>query len=115
MLQLIAGLRTNVSSLQRRLFLQNRAERPEGAVKLRGAATGKPTSSFFRAASTVAPPRTIGLDYLQDHLPGRFPAAAFGVFVAPYPYAYKLGMSDTQTADYFSGLRRTPALANLSG
>jgi 4-aminobutyrate aminotransferase len=101
MLELIAELRQVVNPAIDGFFFSNSgAEALEGAVKLARAATGKPNIIVFsgsfhgRTAGTMAltTSKTI---YRSGYMP--LPA---GVFVALYPYAYKLGMSEEKTSEY---------------
>jgi 4-aminobutyrate aminotransferase len=104
MLQLIEELRKIVPpSIDGFFFSNSGAEALEGAVKLARAATGKPnvivfTGSFHGRTAGAMALTTSKTIYRSGYQP--LPA---GVFVSPYPYAYKLGMTDARTTEYCLG------------
>ncbi len=101
MMELIEELRTVVPPTIDGFFFSNSgAEAVEGAVKLARAATGKPnvivfSGSFHGRTSGAMALTTSKTIYRSGYQP--LPA---GVFVTPYPYAYKLGMTDAKTSEY---------------
>jgi 4-aminobutyrate aminotransferase len=101
MMQLIEQLRTIVPpSIDGFFFSNSGAEAVEGALKLARNATGRNSVIVFsgsfhgRTAGTMAL-TTSKTVYKMGHqlLPS-------GVYVAPYPYAYRLGMSEEQACEY---------------
>jgi 4-aminobutyrate aminotransferase len=101
MLQLIAELRTVVpSSIDGFFFSNSGAEALEGAVKLARAATGKPNIIVFQGSFHGRTAGTMALTTSKTIYRAGFQPLPAGVFVAPYPYGYKLGLSDTQTSEY---------------
>jgi 4-aminobutyrate aminotransferase len=101
MLQLIAELRTVVpTSIDGFFFSNSGAEALEGAVKLARAATGKPNIIVFQGSFHGRTAGTMALTTSKTIYRAGFQPLPAGVFVAPYPYAYKLGLSDTQTSEY---------------
>lgn len=101
MLRMIEELRTIVPPEIDGFFFSNSgAEAVEGALKLARSATGRQavivfTGSFHgRTAQTMMLTTSkTGYKGNSQHLPG-------GVYVAPFPYAYKLGMTEEQAAAY---------------
>jgi 4-aminobutyrate aminotransferase len=101
MMQLIEELRTVVPpSVDGFFFSNSGAEAVEGAMKLARNATGRNSVIVFsgsfhgRTAGTMAL-TTSKTAYKMGHqlLPS-------GVYVAPFPYAYRLGMSEDQACEY---------------
>jgi 4-aminobutyrate aminotransferase len=104
MMELIAELRQIVDPAIDGFFFSNSgAEALEGAVKLARAASGKPNIIVFsgsfhgRTAMTMAL-TTSKIVYRNGYQP--LPA---GVFVTPYPYAYKLGMTEAKASEFCLG------------
>ncbi len=101
MLRLIEELRTIVHpSIDGFFFSNSGAEAVEGAIKLARSATGRHavivfTGSFHgRTAQTMMLTTSkTGYKGVSQHLPG-------GVYVAPFPYAFKLGMSEEKASQY---------------
>ena len=101
MIQLAEELLTIVPAPLDSFFFSNSgAEIIEGAVKLARAATKRPNVIVFQgsfhgrtnAAMALTTSKTIYRAGYQPLVPG--------IFVAPYPYAYKYGWDETATADY---------------
>jgi 4-aminobutyrate aminotransferase len=101
MLQLIEELRKVVHpSIDGFFFSNSGAEALEGAVKLARAATGKPNVIVFQGSFHGRTGLTMALTTSKTIYRSGFQPLPAGVFVAPYPYAYKLGMSEAQTSEY---------------
>jgi 4-aminobutyrate aminotransferase len=101
MLGLIAELRQIVHpSIDGFFFSNSGAEALEGAVKLARAATGKPNVIVFQGSFHGRTAGTMALTTSKTIYRSGFQPLPAGVFVAPYPYAYKLGMSEEQTSQY---------------
>ena len=101
MLQLIAELRMVVPpSIDGFFFSNSGAEALEGAVKLARAATGKPNIIVFQGSFHGRTGLTMALTTSKTIYRAGFQPLPAGVFVAPYPYAYKLGLSEAQTSEY---------------
>jgi 4-aminobutyrate aminotransferase len=101
MMQLIEELRTIVPpSIDGFFFSNSGAEAVEGAVKLARNATGKNAVIVFsgsfhgRTAGTMALTTSKTVYKMGPQL---LPS---GVYVAPYPYAYRLGMSEQQACQF---------------
>jgi 4-aminobutyrate aminotransferase len=101
MMQLIEELRTIVHPSMDGFFFSNSgAEALEGAVKLARAATGKPNIIVFAGSFHGRTAGTMALTTSKTIYRSGFQPLPAGVFVAPYPYAYKLGMSEEKTTEY---------------
>jgi 4-aminobutyrate aminotransferase len=101
MMELITELRTIVHpSIDSYFFSNSGAEALEGAVKLARAATGKPNIIVFQGSFHGRTGLTMALTTSKTIYRSGFQPLPAGVFVAPYPYAYKLGMSEQQTSEY---------------
>jgi 4-aminobutyrate aminotransferase len=101
MMELIAELRTIVPPAIDGFFFSNSgAEALEGAVKLARAATGKPNIIVFSGSFHGRTAGTMALTTSKTIYRSGFQPLPAGVFVAPYPYAYKLGLSEDQTTRY---------------
>jgi 4-aminobutyrate aminotransferase len=115
MMQLIEELRTVVpSSIDGFFFSNSGAEAIEGAVKLARAATGKPniivfSGSFHGRTSGAMALTTSKTIYRSGYQP--LPA---GVFVAPYPYTYKLKMTEEKASEYCLGALEELLLSQTS-
>lgn len=101
MMQLIEELRTIVPpSIDGFFFSNSGAEAVEGAVKLARNATGKNAVIVFsgsfhgRTAGTMALTTSKTVYKMGPQL---LPS---GVYVAPYPYAYRLGMGEEQACQF---------------
>jgi 4-aminobutyrate aminotransferase len=101
MMELIAELRKIVHpSMDSYFFSNSGAEALEGAVKLARAATGKPNIIVFQGSFHGRTGLTMALTTSKTIYRSGFQPLPAGVFVSPYPYAYKLGMSEQQTTEY---------------
>ena len=101
MMQLIEELRKVVHpSIDGFFFSNSGAEALEGAVKLARAATGKPNIIVFQGSFHGRTGMTMALTTSKTIYRSGFQPLPAGVFVSPYPYAYKLGMSEAQTSEY---------------
>jgi 4-aminobutyrate aminotransferase len=101
MMQLIEELRQVVHpSIDGFFFSNSGAEALEGAVKLARAATGKPDIIVFQGSFHGRTGLTMALTTSKTIYRSGFQPLPAGVFVAPYPYAYKLGMDEAQTSEY---------------
>ena len=101
MLKLIAELKQIVpSSINSFFFSNSGAEAVEGAVKLARAATGKPNIIVFSGSFHGRTAGTMALTTSKTIYRSGFQPLPAGIFVAPYPYSYKLGMTEEQTSDY---------------
>jgi 4-aminobutyrate aminotransferase len=101
MMELIAELRSIVHpSMDSYFFSNSGAEAVEGAVKLARAATGRPNVIVFQGSFHGRTAGTMALTTSKTIYRAGFQPLPAGVFVVPYPYAYKLGMSEEQTTEY---------------
>jgi len=101
MMELIAELRTIVPPAIDGFFFSNSgAEALEGAVKLARAVTGKPNIIVFSGSFHGRTAGTMALTTSKTIYRSGFQPLPAGVFVAPYPYAYRLGMNEEQTTQY---------------
>jgi 4-aminobutyrate aminotransferase len=101
MLQLIAELKQVVHpSINSFFFSNSGAEAVEGAVKLARAATGKTNIIVFSGSFHGRTAGTMALTTSKTIYRSGFQPLPAGIFVAPYPYSYKLGMTEEQTTNY---------------
>jgi 4-aminobutyrate aminotransferase len=101
MLKLIEELRTIVHpSIDGFFFSNSGAEAVEGAVKLARAATGKQAVIVFTGSFHGRTAGTMALTTSKTGYKGVAQVLPSGVYVAPYPYAYKLGMTEAQASDF---------------
>jgi 4-aminobutyrate aminotransferase len=101
MLQLVAELRTVVHPSMDGFFFSNSgAEALEGAVKLARAATAKPNIIVFQGSFHGRTAGTMALTTSKTIYRAGFQPLPAGVFVSPYPYAYKFGLNETLTTQY---------------
>jgi len=101
MMELIAELRTIVQPAIDGFFFSNSgAEALEGAVKLARAVTGKPNIIVFSGSFHGRTAGTMALTTSKTIYRSGFQPLPAGVFVTPYPYAYKLGMNEARTTQY---------------
>ncbi|HEX7621643.1 MAG TPA: aminotransferase class III-fold pyridoxal phosphate-dependent enzyme [Anaerolineales bacterium] len=101
MMELIEELRKVVpSSIDGFFFSNSGAEAVEGAVKLARAATGKPNIIVFSGSFHGRTAGAMALTTSKTIYRSGYQPLPSGVFVAPYPYAYKLGMTDGKTSEY---------------
>ncbi len=101
MLRLIAELRQIVPpSIDGFFFSNSGAEAVEGAVKLARAVTGKPNIIVFSGSFHGRTAGTMALTTSKTIYRAGYGPLPSGVFVAPYPYPLRLGMSEEQAAQY---------------
>ncbi|MBO9368026.1 MAG: aminotransferase class III-fold pyridoxal phosphate-dependent enzyme [Chloroflexi bacterium] len=101
MLRLIQELRQIVPSPIDGFFFSNSgAEAVEGAVKLARAATGKQNIIVFSGSFHGRTAGTMALTTSKTIYRAGFGPLPSGVFVAPFPYAFRLGMSEEQASQY---------------
>jgi 4-aminobutyrate aminotransferase len=101
MLRLIEELRTIVHPSMDGFFFSNSgAEAVEGALKLARAASGKQAVIVFTGSFHGRTAGTMALTTSKTAYKGMAQLLPSGVYVAPYPYAYKLGMTEAEASDY---------------
>ncbi len=101
MLQLIEELRSIVPPPIDGFFFSNSgAEAVEGAVKLARAATGKQNIIVFSGSFHGRTAGTMALTTSKTIYRAGFGPLPSGVFVAPFPYAFRLGMNEEQASAY---------------
>lgn len=101
MLQLIEELRQIAPpSIDGFFFSNSGAEALEGAVKLARAATGKQNIIVFSGSFHGRTAGTMALTTSKTIYRAGFGPLPSGVFVAPFPYAFRLGMSEEQASAY---------------
>jgi 4-aminobutyrate aminotransferase len=101
MLQLIEELRTIVHpSIDGFFFSNSGAEAVEGAVKLARAATGKPNIIVFSGSFHGRTSGTMALTTSKTIYRSGYQPLPAGVFVAPFPYAFRLGMEDEKASQF---------------
>ena len=115
MLQLIEQLRKVVPPPIDSFFFSNSgAEALEGAVKLARAATGKPNIIVFSGSFHGRTAGAMALTTSKTIYRSGYQPLPAGVFVAPYPYAYKLGLNDSQTTEVCLGALEELLLSQTS-
>jgi len=101
MLKLIEELRQIVPpSIDGFFFSNSGAEAVEGAVKLARAATGRPNIIVFSGSFHGRTAGTMALTTSKTVYRAGFGPLPSGVFVAPFPYAFRLGMTEEQVTTY---------------
>ena len=101
MLQLIEELRQIAPpSIDGFFFSNSGAEALEGAVKLARAATGKQNIIVFSGSFHGRTAGTMALTTSKTIYRAGFGPLPSGVFVAPFPYAFRLGMTEEQASQY---------------
>ncbi len=101
MLELIRELRTIVPpGIDGFFFSNSGAEAIEGAVKLARSATGKPNIIVFSGSFHGRTAGTMALTTSKTIYRAGFGPLPAGVFVSPYPYAFRLGLSEEKAAAY---------------
>jgi 4-aminobutyrate aminotransferase len=101
MLELIDELRKILpTSIDGYFFSNSGAEALEGAVKLARAATGKPNVIVFSGSFHGRTAGTMALTTSKTIYRSGYQPLPAGVFVAPYPYAYRLGMTEEKVTDF---------------
>ncbi len=101
MLSLIEELRRIVPSPMDGFFFSNSgAEAVEGAVKLARAATGKQNIIVFSGSFHGRTAATMALTTSKTIYRAGFGPLPAGAFVAPFPYAFRLGMSEEKASAF---------------
>ncbi|MGD2142844.1 MAG: aminotransferase class III-fold pyridoxal phosphate-dependent enzyme [Anaerolineae bacterium] len=81
-------------------FSNSGAEAVEGAVKLAKHATGKPNVIVFQGSFHGRTAMTMALTTSKTIYRVGYQPLPAGVFVAPYPYAYRYGWSPAETTEF---------------
>jgi 4-aminobutyrate aminotransferase len=101
MLQLIEEVRKVVPpSIDGFFFSNSGAEAIEGAVKLARAATGKQNVIVFSGSFHGRTVGTMALTTSKTIYRAGYGPLPSGVFVAPFPYAFHLGLTEEQASQY---------------
>jgi len=104
LLELVEELRPVVpEGLDSFFFSNSGAEAVEGAVKLARHATGKPNVIVFQGSFHGRTALTMALTTSKTVYRVGYQPLPAGVFVAPYPYAYRYGWDDERTVDFCLG------------
>jgi len=100
-LDLIEELRTVVPpGLDGFFFSNSGAEAVEGAIKLARQATGRPNVIVFQGSFHGRTVGTMSLTTSKTIYRAGYQPLMPGVFVAPYPYAFRYGWDDEQTSQW---------------
>jgi 4-aminobutyrate aminotransferase len=100
MLSLVGELQTVVPPALDSFFFSNSgAEAVEGAVKLCKHATGRQNVIVFSGSFHGRTHLTMAMTTSKTVYRVGYQPLVPGIFVAPYPYAYRLGMEETQAAE----------------
>ncbi len=101
MLELVRALLPIVPpSIDSFFFSNSGAEAVEGAVKLARHATGRTNIIVFQGSFHGRTASTMALTTSKTIYRAGYQPLPPGVFVAPYPYAYRYGWSDAQTTKW---------------
>jgi 4-aminobutyrate aminotransferase len=101
MLQLIEELRKIVPpSIDSFYFANSGAEALENAVKIARAATGRQNVIVFNGSFHGRTAMTMALTTSKTGYRTGFGPLPAGIFVSPFPYAFRLGMSEEQASAY---------------
>ena len=101
LLRLAEGLREVVPpSLDTFFFSNSGAEAVEGAVKLARHATGRPNIIVFQGSFHGRTNQTMAMTTSKTIYRKHYQPLAAGVFVAPYPYAYRYGWEPEETSQW---------------
>jgi 4-aminobutyrate aminotransferase len=104
MLELVEQLRPIVHpTIDGFFFTNSGAEAVEGAVKLARHATGRTNIIVFQGSFHGRTVGTMSLTTSKTVYRVGYQPLMPGVFVAPYPYAYKYGWSEAQTTEWCLG------------
>ncbi|MGZ6346369.1 MAG: aspartate aminotransferase family protein [Anaerolineales bacterium] len=115
MLELIEQLRMIVHpSIDGFFFANSGAEAIEGAVKLARAVTGKPNVIVFSGSFHGRTQGAMALTTSKTIYRSGYQPLPAGVFVSPYPYAYKLGLTEAKTTEYCLGALEELLLSQTS-
>lgn len=101
LLELVDALRTILPPEMDGFFFSNSgAEAVEGAVKLARMATGRPNIVVFQGSFHGRTTGTMALTTSKTVYRAGYQPLMAGVFVAPYPYAYRYGWDAEQTSQW---------------
>lgn len=101
MLELVEELRTIVHpSLDAFFFSNSGAEAIEGAIKLARMATGRPNVIVFQGSFHGRTAGTMSLTTSKTIYRAGYQPLMPGVFVAPFPYAFRYGWDDETTSQW---------------
>jgi 4-aminobutyrate aminotransferase len=101
MLELVSELKTVVNpTLDGFFFTNSGAEAVEGAIKLARHSTGRTNIIVFQGSFHGRTVGTMSLTTSKTIYRAGYQPLMAGVFVAPYPYSYRFGWSDDQTAQW---------------
>jgi 4-aminobutyrate aminotransferase len=101
LLQLVEELRGIVAPSMDGFFFSNSgAEAVEGAIKLARMATGKPNVIVFQGSFHGRTVGTMSLTTSKTIYRAGYQPLMPGVFVAPYPYAYRYGWEPEETGSW---------------
>jgi len=101
MLQLVEEIRKIVPPLIDSFFFANSgAEALENAVKIAKVATGRPNVIVFNGSFHGRTHGTMALTTSKTIYRSGFAPLPAGIYVAPFPYAFRLGMSEEQASAY---------------
>jgi len=101
MLELVDELRTIVPpSIDGFFFTNSGAEAVEGAIKLARQATGRPNVIVFQGSFHGRTVGTMSLTTSKTIYRSGYQPLMPGVFIAPYPYAYRYGWSEEQATQF---------------
>ncbi len=81
-------------------FSNSGAEAVEGAVKLARHATGRTNIIVFQGSFHGRTAQTMAMTTAKTVYRVNYQPLPGGVFVAPFPYAYRYGMNDEQVSEY---------------
>ena len=100
-LELIEELRSILPSSMDGFFFSNSgAEAVEGAIKLARQATGRPNIIVFQGSFHGRTVGTMSLSTSKTIYRSGYQPLMPGVFVAPYPYAYRYGWDEERTSQW---------------
>ena len=100
-LELVDELRSILpSSLDGFFFSNSGAEAVEGAIKLARQATGRPNIIVFQGSFHGRTVGTMSLTTSKTIYRSGYQPLMSGVFVAPYPYAYRYGWDEEHTSQW---------------
>jgi 4-aminobutyrate aminotransferase len=100
-LELIEELRNILPSSMDGFFFSNSgAEAVEGAIKLARQATGRPNIIVFQGSFHGRTVGTMSLTTSKTIYRSGYQPLMSGVFVAPYPYAYRYGWDEEHTSQW---------------
>jgi 4-aminobutyrate aminotransferase len=101
MLELVEELKMVVNpSIDSYFFTNSGAEAVEGAIKLARHATGRTNIIVFQGSFHGRTVGTMSLTTSKTVYRAGYQPLMAGVFVAPYPYSYRYGWNDEQTAEW---------------